>query len=274
MPIAYTVSDLITDAFIEIGATAPGEQPSSDEAQWAFRKLNDLIDMNQALARWVWGYEWNQYTLVPQLQPHTIGPDPIPPAIAPVPTFSTVGQPRPVRIEGAAQLQNPGSPQQVRLEINCTRDKDWYQAQQTNLINTNVVTDLYYDPTSPLGSLYFWPVPNTQAIVELQMWQMMQQFDAITDPIGGPSGPGIWPPGYRNAIKLSLAEMLLPGSERDAHPVLIEAAKQARMAVFGNNTKSPKMATQDFGMPKAGRTGVRRDFNWLTGGMSPGGRPE
>ncbi len=72
--LTYTVSDLITDAFIEIGATAPGEQPSPDEAQWAFRKLNDLIDTYQALQAWVWGYEWNQYTLVPGLQPHTIGP--------------------------------------------------------------------------------------------------------------------------------------------------------------------------------------------------------
>lgn len=273
MALSYTIGDIITDAFIEIGATAPGEQPSADEAQWGLRKANDLLDTIQAFRKWVYGYVWNQYTLVPQLSPHTIGPDPIPPAVAPVPTFSTVEQPRPVTIEGAAQLQNPGTPTQVRLEINCKRDKDWYQAQQTNLIQTNVITDLYYDPTSPLGSCYFWPVPNAAALVELQMWQTLQQFNAITDPIGGPSGPGIWPPGYRNAFKLTLAEMLLPGSQREAHSVLVEAAKQARIAVFGNNAKSPRISTQDFGMPKAGRTGVRGDFNWVTGGM-PGGRPE
>jgi len=272
--LTYTVSDLITDAFIEIGATAPGEQPSSDEAQWAFRKLNDLIDTYQALQAWVWGYDWDQYTLVPGLQPHTIGPADGGGVGQPVPTFSTGDTPRPVRIAGAAQLQNPGTPTQVRLEINCTRDKDWYQAQQTNLIQTNVVTDLYYDPTSPLGSLYFWPVPNTAAIVELQIWQTVQQFQAITDPIGGPSGPGIWPPGYRNAIKLTLAEMLLPGAQREANSVLVGAALRARMAVMGNNAKSPRMATQDFGMPKSRpSSGVRRDFNWMTGG-APGGRPE
>lgn len=271
--LTYTALDLITDAFIEIGATAPGEQPSSDEAQWGLRKLNDLLDTAQALAEWVWGYAWTQYTLQPALQPHTIGPADGGGVGMPVPTFSTGDQPRPVRIRGAAQLLNPGTPTQVRLEINCNHDKDWYQSVQTNLIQTNVVTDLYYDPTSPLGSLYFWPVPNTAAVVELQLWQTVQQFQAITDPIGGPAGPGIWPPGYRNAIKLTLAEMLLPGSNREAHPTLVSAALKARAAILGNNAKSPRMRTADTGVPKAGRTGKRGDFNWFTGG-SPGGRAE
>lgn len=275
MPLTYTIGDLITDAFIEIGATAPGEQPSSDEAQWGLRKANDVADFFQAQHAYVWGYDWTQFTLVPGLQPHTIGPDPTAPAVTPVPTFSLGGQPRPVRIRGAAQLQNPGTPTQVRLEINCTRDKAWYQDQQTNLIQTNVVTDLYYDPTSPLGSCYFWPVPNTAAIVELQLWQTVSQFDAITDAIGGPSGPGTLPQALRTAFKFTLAEFLCPGSKIDPSGTLVEAAKRARMAVFGNNAKSPRMATQDFGMPQSKPfSGVRRDFNWMTGGMAPGGRPE
>jgi len=267
MEIVYSANDIITDAFIEIGACAPGEQPSADESQWGLRKLNDLIDTVQALAAWVYGYAWTQYNLVPGLQPHTIGPADL------TPTFSTGDQPRPVRIAGAAQLLNPNTSQQVRLPINCNHDKDWYQNVLTNLIQTNVVTDLYYDPTSPLGSLYFWPVPNTGAIVELQLWQTVQQFESIQDPIGGPGGAGIWPPGYRNAIKLTLAELLLPGSNREEHPTLTAAANKARAAVMGNNAKSPKMRTCDAGMPKAGRRGTRGDFNWFTGG-APGGRPE
>jgi hypothetical protein len=270
--ITYTALDLITDAFIEIGATAPGEQPSSDEAQWGLRKLNDLLDTIQALAAWVYGYSWIQYNLVPGLQPHTIGPADGG-GVLPVPTFSTGDDPRPVRIAGAAQLQQPGTSTQVRFPINCNHDKDWYQNLLTNLIDTNVVTDLYYDPTSPLGSIYFWPVPNTAAVVELQLWQTVQQFESIQDAIGGPGGAGIWPQGYRNAIKLTLAEMLLPGSQREEHPTLASAAMKARAAVLGNNAKSPRMRTADSGMPKAGRSGVRGDFNWTTGG-APGGRPE
>ena len=265
--LTYTANDLITDAFIEIGACAPGEQPSADESQWGLRKLNDLLDTVQALAAWVYGYAWTQYNLVPNLQPHTIGP------ADQIPTFSTGDQPRPVRIEGANQLLNPNTSQQVRLPINCDHDKDWYQNVLTNLIQTNVVTDLYYDPTSPLGSIYFWPVPNTGAIVELQLWQTVQQFESIQDPIGGPGGAGIWPQGYRNLIKLKLAKTLCPGSMREVHIALDEGIRQAEKAVIGNNAKSPKMRTRDSGMPNAGRTGKRGDFNWFTGG-APGGRPE
>lgn len=268
----YTALDLITDAFIEIGATAPGEQPSSDEAQWGLRKLNDLLDTAQALAAWVFGRTWQQFNTVAGLQPHTIGPADGG-GTAQVPTFSTVDQPRPVRIEGGAQLFNPNTNTQVRFLINFDHDKDWYQRLQTNLIQTNVITDAYYDPTSPLGSIFFWPVPNAIVPVELQMWQTVQQFESIQDPIGGPGGAGIWPPGYRNALKLTLAEMLLPGSARQEHATLTAAAKRARMAVFANNLKSPTMATRDTGMPQAGKPGRRGDFNWFTGG-APGGRPE
>lgn len=270
-PSTYTALDLITDAFIEIGATAPGEQPQADEAQWGLRKLNDLLDTLQALRKWVFGFNFVTYNLVPNLSPHTIGPDPYGPNPWAAPTFSTGEEPRPVRIESAAQLLNNGNTT-VDLPINI-RDKDWWALNQVKKILTNVVTDLFYDPFSPLGSLFFWPVPNAAAPVRLQLWQTVSQFDSITDPIGGPSGPGIWPPGYRNAIKLTLAEMLLPGSQREANSVLAAAALAARVAVLGNNDASPRMSTRDFGVPQTGRKGVRGDFNWFSGGRA-GGRPE
>ena len=74
-------------------------------------------------------------------------------------------------------------------------------------------------------------------------------------------------------MKYTLAEMLLPGSNRELHEVLAGKALMARTAVFGNNVKSPRIATRDSGMPKAGRKGKRGDFNWFTGG-APGGPPQ
>lgn len=273
MPLAYTIGDIITDAFIEIGAVAPGEQPSADEAQWGLRKSNYLADIWQAQEKYVWSYAFSLYTLVANLSPHTIGPDPTAPAVTPVPTFSTGEQPRPVRIVSAAQLLPGGSGSgSTDLLINI-RDNKWWADQQVKDITTNVVTDLFYDPTSPLGSLYFWPVPNAQAQVRLQFWQTVSQFDAITDPIGGPGGPGTLPPAYRAAFMLTLAELLCPGAKIEPSDVLKSAALAARYALFGNNAKSPRMSTRDSGMPGAGRSGKRGDFNWESGAVT-GGPPQ
>lgn len=273
MPVSQTIGDLITDAYIEIGAVAPGEEPSADEAQWGLRKSNYLASIWQAQEKYVYGYAFNLYTLVANLSPHTIGPDPVAPIVVPVPTFSTGAQPRPVRIESAAQLL-PGAtvngPSDLLINI---RDKQWWAQNQVKDITTNIVTDLYYDPENPLGLLYFWPVPNAQAQVRLQLWSTVSKFDAITDPIGGPGGPGTLPPAYDAAFMLTLAELLCSSSKIEPSSTLKSSALLARSAVFGNNAKSPRMSTQDSGMPRAGKSGNRGDFNWITGG-SPGGRPQ
>jgi len=129
-------------------------------------------------------------------------------------------------------------------------------------LKTSQPTDLFYSPDWPNGSLYFWPVPATAYGVRLALWTIFQQFQAITDPIGGPGGNTMIPPAYRAAMMLSLAEDMLPGSKRDANQVLLSKAAQARMAVFGNNTKAPRIETRDSGVPGGDRSSTESNFNY------------
>lgn len=259
-PIGYVVSDVCNDALIETGAVAPGEIADADLMQWAFRQFNDLMNMWQAIRSRVYSYNFTLFNLVAGLAPHTIGPGP----------GSTFYMPqRPVRIESCALIFNiSGSPIDLPMNI---RDKDWWANQKVKSIQTNVPTDLYYDPAWPNGNCFFWPVPNTTNQVRIQTWQNISEFASITDPIGGPGGPNTLPPAYRPALKYTLAEFILPGSNRALHPVLARKALMARTAIGLNNDKSPRIRTQDSGMP-AGNS-IRGDFNWATGGR-PGGPPE
>lgn len=249
-PLTYRCLDIITDALIEIGACPPGEQPGADEAQWGFRKLNYLLDVWAARRNYVYADTFNTYTLVPGLSPHLIGP-----------TGTFVVPQRPVKITAATLILNNVNPNvEVDLDI---RDEQWWMQEVTiKGLQSSEPTDLFYSPSWPNGSLYFWPVPQTNYGVRLALWTILQQFQAITDPIGGPGGQTTVPPAYRAAMMLSLAEDMLPGSKRDANQVLAQKAAQARMAVFGNNTKVPRNSTQDSGVPGPDRSTTQSNFNY------------
>lgn len=256
------MGDLCADALIEIGAASPGEigNISPDELGWVFRKANEVLDVWAALRRYVYSYQFLVFTFQAGVNPVLMGPSPAAQWSVPM---------RPVRLESAALILNSGTA--VDLPINI-RDKDWWALNAVKSISTNVPTDVYPDYTFPDASLYFWPVINAGSQCRVQIWGNIPQFDAITDPIGGPGGPGTLPPAMRTALKLTLAESLLSGSNRQPNPTLIAAATAARAAFIGNNAKAPRIQTQDAGMPKAQR-GTRADFNWASGGR-PGGSPQ
>jgi hypothetical protein len=260
----YTALDIITDALIEVDISAPGEPLDPDTAQWGFRKLNYLTDVWAAKQAYVWAQQFKTFTLVPGLSPHTIGPS------VPGATFPIQGS-RPIRIISSNYLLNSGASPQTGLNIVDTpmniQDAEWWAANQTKSISTNYPTDLYYQPDTPNGSLFFWPVPQTASQVRLQWWQQLSQYSSITDPLSGPGGNGTLPPAYRSGLMLSLAESL----GGNPPPGLAKNALDARAAIFGNNAKSPRIQTRDYGMP--GSRSGKADWNFLTGGQV-GGPPE
>jgi hypothetical protein len=257
-PLTYTVEDLVNDALIEIGVASPSDPADNETVQWAFRKLNYVMDTWQAMRNKVYSYSFDLFTFQANVTPTVMGPSP-----AATPGFS-VPQ-RPVRIESAALILNAGFP--VDLQINI-RDKDWWAANQVKGLQTNVPTDLYPDYAWPDALLYFWPVINIGSQVRLQTWTTVTQFASITDPIGGYGGPGTLPPAYRNAVMLTLAETLCSGAQKEPSPSLISSAMYARAAMIGPNEGPPRISLRDSGMPKGG--GKRADFNWQSGNITDG----
>src|ERR1035437_7931772 len=107
-PLTYVVQDIIADALAEIGMLSPGESPDGETAQWAFRKINYLLDYWSAQKNYVYKKTFETYTLVPGLSPHTIGP-------APGATFQV--RQRPVKIISAPVILNNVTPN-IEIQLN------------------------------------------------------------------------------------------------------------------------------------------------------------
>lgn len=243
-----TCLDLITDALLEIDVYASGETISNEDAEYARRKANYILDAWAARKIYAYNVGFNLYTLIPGLSPHTIGPT----------SATFVATQRPVRIEGGSILLATNSPgTDVPLNI---RDDAWWLNQRVKSITSSIPTDLYYSPDFPNGSLYFWPVPNAAYQVRLEAWVLLTQFAAVGDSAN-------LPPAYRAALMLTLAEALAGPFHATVSPTTAQQAKEARMAVQGNNSKSPRISTQDAGMPKSGRK-RGGGFNYITGNMA------
>lgn len=236
---AVAIQTLLEEALQEIGVLGAEETGDPADVSFALRKLNRLLDDWNAIREAVYGELFTSYTLTPNLQPHTIGPNSA--------TF-TVTQ-RPVDLLGANLILTNVTPN-VRTPITL-RDSDWWGDLAVLDLTSSIPTDCYYSPAWPNGAIYLWPIPTAAYHLELQTRVLL---NAVT------LADTFWlPPGYRNAITLTLAEALAPAFHATLTQGTIQQASQARARIFANNDQTPRLTTLDAGMP--GATG-QSTFNY------------
>jgi hypothetical protein len=216
-----------------------GEVLTPEDLAYGIVKVNRLLDQWNAQRRAVWCDLYTPFVFTPALSPHTIGP-----------SGTWVVAQRPVTIESLELVIGVAHTPIVQ------RDRQWYSALPVTTTTTTMPTDVYYEPDWPNGKLYFWPVPSSASTVVVSIRQILT---ALTD-----NGTYTFPPGYQEALTLSLAESLgtaYPGAA--VTPELVRRATDARALVFDNNTETRRIATVDAGMPGSDRAGAQG--TWLTG---------
>jgi hypothetical protein len=251
---SLTGRTICTDASIELGVTAAGEALPAGVANVLLSQLSRVVDDWNAIREAVFATDFLTFTFTPGLNPHTIGP---------TGATWTVATQRPVTIEGATVVLTPGANQvnapQIRMHDASAGIPEWFQSLPTPNITTSYPTDGYYDATWPNGSIYFWPVPSTAYQCQLQVRGILASYTLDT--------AFSMPPGYRNAMTLTLSEYSAESFGRPLSAGLVSRAFRARARIFGNNTGSGPLDTMDYGMPV--RRGRRSNFNWLTGLRNP-----
>jgi hypothetical protein len=240
---SYKALDVIMQAMQEIGVLDPNETPTGPEGATGLLKLNRMLDSWNADGRYVYATVFQNFTITPNLQPHTIGPSG---------TFA-VNQ-RPTQLLAANIILNSGSPQAVRQPVQ-VRDEDWWASKSSYAVVSTFPTDVYYSADWPNGSLYLWPVPNTAYPLELEFLTVLEELQL--------NSAFCMPPGYMDAVVYSLAIALCPSFSVAPSQALMLLASKAIARIQGLNVTSPRIGTRDAGVPSGGK--ARPSFNWLTG---------
>ncbi len=230
----------------ELGVIASGETPDASDIIDVRDKMRRLLNNWNADQRAVYAAAFLQFTLVPNLQPHTIGP-----------TGVWAVDSRPVSLDGANLILN-NSPTPVNTPIN-VRDKQWWLANTIPAIATTYPTDVYYQADWPNGSLYFWPVPQSAYDVQLMVRLVLDDVIDFDTPFS-------LPPGYQDAITLTGAEdcvTLFSVSNPSILQMIEKKGREARARIFANNDPTPKLRTADSGL--TGSSDRRGTWNFWTG---------
>ncbi len=194
---ATTGNIIVQDAFAELNVFMPGARIPDNQAQFARRKLNDMLS------------EWGQRNLmIPVIRrerfdlvagqggvtnPYTIGPGG---------DFNTDRPSNQGSIVSANLILTASTPE-VRVPLGPYTDQS-YDANQIPDMSNSQPTGFYYNPTytNDLGSFYLWPVPDVSTNdIELFTQQSIAQFADLTSTYYVPDSAV-------QAIKYNLADRL------------------------------------------------------------------
>ena len=246
-----TAQDICIAALQEVNISDPVDAPQQADLSFVLGKLNRLLD-NWNADRWaVYADQFLDFTITPNLNPHTIG------LTANSPTWTVTGN-RPESIEGMVLILTSGAPN-ARSYMR-KRDAQWWEFNTVPTITSQTPTDFFYNPTWPNGSIYLYPVPTVA--YDVQIWcrvilSQLTQFATFS-----------LPPGYWDAITLTLAEDICESFEKQVPRTLPMRASKARSRVFSVNQRVPRLNLRDAGMPSGAGSGLP-DFFWPTGRLVP-----
>lgn len=195
-----TVQDLISDAYCDTGATAPGETPESTELDRGLRILNQILSSRSLERDFVYTAKHETFALVANINSYTMGSGG---------SWSTTA--RPVRITGA--MAYSGKFQQGVAVMNMEK---FTQAIANNAgLTATLPQQMGVDTGAPLLTIRVFPTPNDSAFIEVHSWQPLTAFALLSDTVTFPV------PGYEAALRSELAATLAPGLGR---PVTVEMA--------------------------------------------------
>lgn len=254
--ITYTATQLGYKAMRYLGAMRPGQTPSPDMLNDILSELNDMIDAWQLDRRKIWAVDPQIYTLTATVQFYFIGPNATGGTDANGNTWGVLGGAatlRPTAIENANIVLTGLSNPPVRRPIALINADQWADIRVQS-IPSAIPLRLWYDhnfgqdlatpaPNQGIGAVYLWPGPLGNYSLELYTTDNIAQLLAFANLTTAYA----FPPGYPQAVALSLAEKIAPMVQvylKIKNPLTAEVKRQAaeaRAVIEGYNAPTRLM---------------------------------
>lgn len=215
-----------------VGALGIGETPSADEQTVGLSALNAMLEewSTDSLAV----YELASVNFTWTGTTRTIG------------ATGDVVAARPDSIDHAFQRENG-----VDHPINIIRDENAYSAIASKSVDSTIITNLWYDPTFPNGTLYAYPVP-TEADVHLRYKAALQSFASASTSVS-------LPPGYQTTMEYGLAIELAPEYQRNIPLAVQSRAASSYEQLSRTNLRLPVMVSEPAYFQQGSTYNIYRD---------------
>ncbi len=210
-----TVLDIVTRSLKDIGAYNYGDTLDADEAAGAIDILNSMLDMWNAEGLVVYASTRESVVLtVGKALPYTWG------------TAGDINTARPVRLTNAFLRDTTND-----YPVEIISQNQWDSIPEKS--DTGRPFCLFYNPTYPLGSVYFYYLPDLAYTLFLDSEKDLGTFTGTTDTI-------TLPPEYMAAIRWNLAAELCP-SYKKAPPPKVEQMAERSLAILKRLNASNKL---------------------------------
>jgi hypothetical protein len=149
--------------------------------------------------------------------------------------------------------------QPIRVLRNHT---DYQYLRSVPTITSTLVTDLWYDPGTPLGTVFVYPKPTAVSSVILFLWHPWNAATTLDTVL-------VLAPGYQRMLEYNLPIELsteFPGSLR---PEIVAMANESMEKVQRRNVRVPRVTSDLAGVTHAsghGRHSMWGFTDWATGG--------
>jgi hypothetical protein len=191
---ATLVSDLITEAFLDLGLISPGQSITTEEQTDAFLRLNQMLASWSTEHTSVFTEQHGSFNLTAGTDGYTMGPSG---------TFSTSA--RPVKICGVSAASGL-----FRVPVKLVSWEDFHALVSNDRGVTSILPQaLAADNGYPLLSLKVFPMPAAGAgTLDIDYWTPLSKFSTVSDTVD-------LPPGFEEALHFNLAVRLYPQYSRN-----------------------------------------------------------